>query len=236
MTTSTSTVQATKPALIVRELPADLKPERRAQTVGFGALSNIELMQLVYSFKAMDSAAELINRGGTLTGLHAMSIEDMTQVPGVGPKAALAIKAALELGKRLMTEAVGEKVQVRSPADSANLLMAEMMLLDHEQLRVILLDTKNVVVGIHTLYVGNLNTAVLRVGEVFKEAIRRNCASIIVAHNHPSGDPTPSPEDVRVTEQIVDAGRLLDIELLDHIVIGRNRYVSLRERNLGFNR
>jgi len=189
----------------------------------------------VYSFKALDSAVELVKMGGNLTGLHNISLEDMQQVPGVGVKAALAIKAALELGKRLMAESVPNNAQVRSPADIANLLMSEMMLLDHEELRVALLDTKNTVIAVHTLYVGNLNTAVVRVGEVFKEAIRRNACSIIIIHNHPSGDPTPSPEDVRVTEQVVEAGRLLDIDVLDHLIIGRNRYVSLKERGLGFN-
>jgi len=233
MTTTTSQTQ--KPALVVRELPAELKPENRAQNMGFSALSTIELMQLVYSFKALDSAVELVKMGGNLTGLHNLSLEDMQQVPGVGVKAALAIKAALELGKRLMAESVPNNAQVRSPADIANLLMSEMMLLDHEELRVALLDTKNTVIAVHTLYVGNLNTAVVRVGEVFKEAIRRNACSIIIIHNHPSGDPTPSPEDVRVTEQVVEAGRLLDIDVLDHLIIGRNRYVSLKERGLGFN-
>ena len=223
-----------KPALIVRELPDDLKPENRAHNVGFGALSDIELMQLVYSFKALDSAVELINRAGSLDGLHAMSLEDMQQVPGVGPKAALAIKAALELGRRMLTISPSARPQVRSPQDVANLLMAEMMMLDHEELRVVLLDTKNNVLGVKLVYSGSLNTAVVRVGEVFREAIRRNVASIIVVHNHPSGDPTPSPEDVRVTEMLVEAGKLLDIAVLDHVVIGRNRYVSLKERNLGF--
>lgn len=232
--TSATQINTFKPAMIVRELPDDLKPENRAHNVGFGALSDIELMQLVYSFKAMDSAVELINRAGDLDGLHAMSLEDMQQVPGVGPKAALAIKAALELGKRMMTISPSSRPQVRSPQDVANLLMAEMMMLDHEELRVVLLDTKNNVHGVKLVYSGSLNTAVVRVGEVFREAIRRNVASIIVVHNHPSGEPTPSPEDVRVTEMLVDAGKLLDIAVLDHIVIGRNRYVSLKERGLGF--
>ena len=132
-----------------------------------------------------------------------------------------------------MATAPHERPQVRSPADVANLLMLEMGLLEQEHLRAVLLDTKNVVLRVANVYAGNLNTAVVRVGEVFREAIRANCASIIVVHNHPSGDPTPSPEDVRVTEQLVEAGRLLDIDVLDHLVIGRNRYVSLKERGSG---
>jgi DNA repair protein RadC len=112
--------------------------------------------------------------------------------------------------------------------------MLEMGLLEQEHLRTVLLDTKNHVMRVANVYTGSLNTAVVRVGEVFREAIRANCASIIVVHNHPSGDPTPSPEDVQVTEMMVEAGKLLDIEVLDHLVIGRNRYVSLKERGLGF--
>ncbi len=114
-------------------------------------------------------------------------------------------------------------------------LMAEMSFLEQEHLRVMLLNTKNQVLGISQVYIGNVNTSVVRAAEVFRPAIRQNCPSIIVVHNHPSGDPTPSPEDVAVTQQLVEAGKLLDIEMLDHIVIGSgNRFVSREERGLGF--
>jgi DNA repair protein RadC len=112
--------------------------------------------------------------------------------------------------------------------------MSEMALLEQEHLRVMLLDTKNRVLETPTVYIGSLNTSLIRVGELFREAIRANCASLIVLHNHPSGDPTPSPEDVAVTRQIVEAGQLLDVEVLDHLIIGRQRFVSLKERGLGF--
>ena len=112
--------------------------------------------------------------------------------------------------------------------------MTEKGLLEQEQLRVILLDTKNRLLATPTIDEGSLNTSLIRVGELFREAIRTNCASLIVLHNHPSGDPTPSPEDVAVTRQIVDAGKLLDVDVLDHLVIGRQRFVSLKERGLGF--
>ncbi len=149
----------------------------------------------------------------------------------MGEAKATQLKAALELGRRLAVVSPQSRPQVRSPADVANLLMLEMSLLEQEHLRAILLDTKNNLLRVATVYTGSLNTAVVRVGEVFREAIRANCASIIVVHNHPSGDPTPSPEDVRVTEMlVVEAGKLLDVAVLDHVVIGRNRYVSLKER------
>ena len=124
--------------------------------------------------------------------------------------------------------------QIRCPADLAALLMVDMCRLDQEELRVVCLDTKNQVQTIHTVYVGSLNSAIIGVGEVFKEALKLNSAAIIVVHNHPSGDPIPSPEDVAVTRQIVQTGELLDIECLDHLVIGQGRWVSLRERGLGW--
>jgi DNA repair protein RadC len=114
------------------------------------------------------------------------------------------------------------------------MLQIEMSLLEQEHLRVVLLNTKNHVVGSPTVYKGSLNSSQIRVGEVFRDAVRENCASIIIVHNHPSGDPTPSPEDVRVTRDLVSAGKLLDIDVLDHLVIGRGRYVSLRQKKLGF--
>jgi DNA repair protein RadC len=123
---------------------------------------------------------------------------------------------------------------VTTPADAANLLMSEMTFLEQEHLRVVLLDTRNRVLATPTIYVGSLNTSVIRIGELFRQAIRNNAAALIVAHNHPSGDPAPSPEDIHVTRKLVEAGKLLDIEILDHIVIGRQKFVSLKERGLGF--
>jgi len=144
------------------------------------------------------------------------------------------VNAALELGRRLALAQPDERPLVHSPADVAGLLMSEMGLLDQEQLRVVLLNNRNAVLASPIVYQGNVNTSVIRLAELFREAVRHNAVAIIVAHNHPSGDPTPSPEDVRVTEQLVAAGKTLDIEVLDHLVIGQQRYVSLKEQRLGF--
>jgi DNA repair protein RadC len=124
--------------------------------------------------------------------------------------------------------------QIKRPSDIAGWLMVELGHLDQEELRTVLLDTKNRVIDMVTVYRGSLNASMIRVGEIYKAALRRNSAALIVAHNHPSSDPTPSPEDVLVTRQIVEAGKLLDVECLDHLVIGQGRWVSLRERGLGF--
>ena len=154
--------------------------------------------------------------------------------PEKGEAKAAAIKAAIELGRRLSLEAPEERPAIHSPADVAALVQYEMSALEQEHFRVMLLNTRNQVLDIVELYQGSLNSSMIRVGEVFKSAVRRNAASVIVIHNHPSGDPTPSPDDTAVTKSIVSAGRLLDIDVLDHIIIGQKRFVSMKERGLGF--
>ncbi len=221
--------------LTIRELPRSDRPRHRLEYLGTSALSLRELLALLVGGNdGLAVADNILRRANTLSEIARLGFCDLVQIPGVGPTTAARLKAAFELSCRLQRDQFDERSQIRSPADVANLLMLEMGLLDHEQLRIVLLDTKNKVVDVTTLYQGSLNTAVVRIGEVFKEALRRNVAAIVVVHNHPSGDPTPSPEDVRVTQKIVQAGELLNIDVLDHLVIGKNRYVSLKERGLGF--
>ncbi len=175
----------------------------------------------------------LVERGGW-PGLLRTDYADLCRRHGIGEAKAAALKAALEIGRRLLLIEYEQRFQIKSPSDVAQLLMLEMSHLDQEQLRTVLLDTKNRVQAIPTVYVGSLNSSLIRVGEIFKEALKRNSAALIVVHNHPSGDPTPSPDDVLVTREIVLAGNLLDVEVLDHLVIGQGRFVSMRERGLGF--
>lgn len=146
------------------------------------------------------------------------------------------LRAALELGRRMLTEPLQERPLVRSPSDVADLLIPEMGGLEHEEMRVVLLNTKNRILGMPLVYQGSVNTTVIRVAELFRDAVRQNASALIVAHNHPSGDPTPSPEDIAVTTEIVKSGKLLDIDVLDHLVIGAPpmRFTSLKERGLGF--
>ena len=224
---------------MIKDLPVGERPRERLQHYGAGALSTAELIAIllrsgVAGESVLRLAERLLVRYGGLTGLAQASFAELCQEKGIGPAKVTQIKAALELGRRLLVASPQERPQVRSPADAANLLMMEMSLLAQEQMRVILLDSKNRVLATPTVYQGSLNTSLIRVAELFREAVRENCAAIIVVHNHPSGDPTPSPEDVRVTEQIAAAGKLLDIEVLDHLIIGQQRYVSLKERGLGF--
>ena len=138
------------------------------------------------------------------------------------------------MGRRLTLESPEERPAINSPADAAALVQYEMSALEQEHLRVILLDRRNRVLESVEVYKGSVNSSQVRVGEVFKEAIRKNASAVIVIHNHPSGDPTPSPDDVAVTRAIVQAGKLLDVEVLDHLIIGQGKWISLKERGLGF--
>lgn len=179
-------------------------------------------------------AQVLLSDFGDLRGLARANLTELQATRGIGEVKAARIKASLEFGRRLVSTMPEELPRIASPAEAANLLMADMMHLEQEHLRLILLDTRNRVLHSPTVYVGSLNTSVIRVGELYREALRHNAAAFIVVHNHPSGDPSPSPQDVNVTRQIVEAGNLLDIVVLDHIIIGNGRYVSLKEKGLGF--
>jgi DNA repair protein RadC len=161
---------------------------------------------------------------------------ELEAIKGVGPVKAIELRAALALGRRLATLQPAERPVVRSPRDVFNLVQSEMAQLESEHLHVLLLNTKNQVLAQREVYRGTLNSSTVRVGELFRDAVREQCASVIIVHNHPSGDPAPSPEDVRVTAEAVKAGQLLDIEVLDHVIVGEgpDRYVSLKERGLGF--
>lgn len=226
---------------MIRDMAEHDRPRERLMQVGAGAVSSAELLAIILRTgsggeNVLRLAERLLTQFGSIPGLARASVHELMTVKGIGAAKAVEIKAALEIGRRLMASAPEERPRVTSPADAANLLMSEMMFLEQEHLRLILLDTRNRVLGTPTIYVGSLNTSVIRIGELFRAAIKANAAAFIVAHNHPSGDPSPSPEDVNVTRQIVAAGKLLDIDLLDHVVIGHQRYVSLKERGLGFDR
>ncbi len=215
-------------------------PQDRLEQLGAGALSGAELIALVLNKvgpgqDALQLASDVIARFGGLPGLARTTAAELTQVKGMTRLKAAQLKAAIELGQRTASTAPDERPQITCPADAARILMPEMCMLEQEHLRVMLLDTRNRVIGVVDLYKGSLNTSMVRVCEIFREAIRRNCAAVILAHNHPSQDPLPSQEDQALTVECVQAGKLLDIDVLDHLVIGGpNRWVSLKERGLGF--
>ena len=223
----------------IRDLPTTERPRERLHHYGASSLSLAELLAIVLrtgvaSESVLHLAARLQARVGGLVGLARASYAELCAEHGMGPAKAAQLQAALELGRRLMATQPEERPTIRSPEDVANLLLGEMSFLEQEELRVVLLNTKNQVMAIPRVYKGSVNTSLIRIGELFREAVRQNCPALVVVHNHPSGDPTPSADDVRVTEQMVEAGKLLEIEVLDHLVLGHQRYVSLKERGLGF--
>jgi DNA repair protein RadC len=230
--------------LLIRDLPTAERPRERLARYGPEQLTTAELLAIIWrtgsSGRERESAVTIASRALAefhgLAGLARASLTELERIKGVGPVKAIELRAALELGRRYATMQPEERPVVRRPADVYTLLHSEMASLEREHLRVVLLNSKNHVLAVREIYRGTLTSSSVRVAELFREAIRENCASLIIVHNHPSGDPTPSPEDVRVTAEAVKAGQLLDIEVLDHIIIGngRDRYISLKERGLGF--
>jgi DNA repair protein RadC len=215
----------TKPTSIprrlrLRELPISETPRARIRDVGPAALSDAELLAIllrsgVVGANALDLARQLLTDHGGWAGLLRADYRDLCRKHGIGEAKAAALKSALEIGRRLLLTEYAQRFQIKSPTDAAQLLMLEMSHLDQEHMRTVLLDTKSRVQAISTVYIGSLNASLVRVGELFKAALKWNSAALIVVHNHPSGDPTPSPEDVLVTRAIVEAGKLLDIDVLD---------------------
>lgn len=223
----------------IMDLDEAERPRERLAKLGPQALSNAELLAILLRVgvpgeNAVQVGQRLLQDLDGLPGLHRAALEEVCSQHGIGPAKAAQIKAAIELGRRLAVQTPEERPAIHSPAEAAELVRYEMGALEQEHLRVMLLDTRNRVLDTVEVYIGSLNSSQVRVGELFKPAIRRGAAAVIVVHNHPSGDPTPSPDDVAVTRAIVQAGKLLDIDVLDHLVIGRGRFVSLKERGLGF--
>jgi DNA repair protein RadC len=223
----------------IRDLPATDRPRERLRDAGAGALSNQELLAILLrtgqaNESALAIASRLLGKFEGLVGLARSSFAELCAEHGLGEAKAAQLHAALELGRRVVAAQPEERAMIRFPGDVANLLLGEMGLLDQEHLRVLLLNTRNQVLATHEVYHGNVNTAVVRIGELFREALRQNAPCIILVHNHPSGDPTPSSEDVSMTRQAIEAGELLDIEVLDHIVIAHGKFVSMKETKVAF--
>ena len=228
-----------KPTYRIMDLEQNDRPRERLARLGPEALTNAELIAIllrvgVEGENAVQVGQRLLNKYGGIRGLHRVDFAEFVREHGIGEAKASSLKAAIELGRRLTLEAPEERPSINSPADAASLVQYEMQALEKEHLRVIILDTRNHVIEIHGAFQGSVNTSVVRVAEVFTQAVRRNATSIIVVHNHPSGDPSPSPEDIAITKRIVEAGKLMEIEVLDHLIIGQGRYVSMKERGLGF--
>ncbi|MBI2777584.1 MAG: DNA repair protein RadC [Chloroflexi bacterium] len=225
----------------IRELPAAERPRERLELRGASGLSSAELVGLLWGSgsrgrSAVDLAEEAIARFDGLTGLARASGLELEAIPGVGSAKAAQLQAAFELGRRLLADWPAARWTVRSPRDVADRLVLQMGRLEREELRVVVLNTKNVVLRVALAYQGNVSASLVRVGELFRDAVRLTASGVILVHNHPSGDPTPSPDDLHLTAEALAAGRLLDIAVLDHLVIGHDAYVSMRDRGIAFDR
>ena len=228
-------------ARAIREIPAEERPRERLAARGAAGLTTAELIALVWGsgargLGAVDLAEEALARHDGLAGLARASDLELIDLPGVGTAKAAQLTASFELGRRLLADWPSGRWTIRSPHDVADRLILQMGRLEREELRVVLLNTKNVVQKVVTVYQGNVSSSLVRVGELFRDAVRINASGVILVHNHPSGDPTPSPDDLHLTAAALAAGRLLDIQLLDHLVIGHDVYVSLRDRGVAFDR
>lgn len=228
----------TKP-LMLKDLPNDERPREKLLTRGVQSLSNAELLAILLRTgtkedSVMRVAEKLLSEYHTngLASIANLSPLDFSKIKGIGVVKAITVIAAIELGKRLATNPTNERYVIRSPKDVADYMMARLRYENKEYFISMLLNTKNHVLASPIVSVGSLNASIVHPREIFREAIHYAAASIILIHNHPSGDPSPSKEDLFVTEKLIKAGNLMDIAVLDHVIIGDNTYISLKENGI----
>lgn len=222
----------------IKDLPLSERPREKLYSHGVEALSNAELLAILIRTghkedTAIDVARRILSmddRG--IAFLADTTIQELTEIKGIGNCKAAQILAAIEIGKRLNKIGTHDRVKITSPGILADLMMDEMRYLNKEHFKIAILDTKNQILTIENISVGTLNASIVHPRDVFKIAIKRNANSIILIHNHPSGDTSPSNEDINITNRLIDAGNLIGIKVLDHIIIGDNKYLSFKEKNL----
>ncbi|MDQ0882926.1 DNA repair protein RadC [Peribacillus sp. V2I11] len=221
--------------MLIRDYPKEERPRERFLQDGPQSLSNQELLALLLRTGSREESvlqlsSRLINSFKGLRLLKEASVEELTMIKGIGEAKAIQILASVELGRRISNLNDQDRYVIRSPEDGANYCMEEMRFLSQEHFVCLYLNTKNQVLQKTTVFIGSLNASIVHPREVFKEAFKRSAASIICLHNHPSGDPSPSREDIEVTKRLVECGKIIGIEVLDHIIIGEHKYVSLKEK------
>ncbi|MFY9114507.1 MAG: DNA repair protein RadC [Dethiobacteria bacterium] len=222
---------------MIRDLPDEERPREKLLQSGPGALSNAELIAVILRTgnrqeSAVHLAERLISKAGGLRYLPDLSLEELQAIKGIGPAKAVQIKAALELGRRVSTSFYDYEAAITSPRHVADLFMEELRYRKKEYFKLLLLNTKNRIISREEISVGSLNASIVHPREAFITPLKKSAASVILVHNHPSGDPTPSQEDLAVTQRLVDSGKLLGIEVKDHIIIGDGCYLSFKEKGL----
>lgn len=221
----------------IKELPRDERPREKLIKYGAEQLSNSELLALIIrtgskNRTAIQLARNILGTAGGLSSLDDLSIDEMKNLKGVGRAKGTQIRAFVELSKRFLAAEGPAKININNPRDVANLIMPELRFAPQEIFKSVLLDVKNQVIAVRDISRGSLTSSPAHPREVFREAVRKSSAAVILAHNHPSGIPEPSEEDIQLTVKIFEAGELLGIELLDHIVIGDGNFISMKEQDL----
>lgn len=226
-----------KYSVTIKDLPTDERPRERLVKYGPDVLSNAELLAIILrvgsvEYSAIGLAEHILATFNGLKGIATSSVEELSTVKGLGTAKAAQILAMVELGKRLAASVSEGRRAIRCPQDAADLLMPELRDAPQEHFKAVLLNTKGEVLKIRDVTIGTLNSSVVIPRDLFRIAVANNSASVIVAHNHPSGDPAPSRDDINVTKRLVEAGEIVGIEVLDHIIVGDGRWISLKERGL----
>lgn len=226
-----------KTRVLVRDVPVEERPRERLMQLGSAGLSNAELLAILLRTgsngqSVIGLAEQLLSRFGGLRSLMEAEIQELIQIPGMGPAKAIQLQAAFEVGRRIARLSRQPAATIRSPQDVADLLMDRLRFEKKEHFLVIHLDTKNQVIGEEVASIGSLDSSIVHPREIFKSALKKSSASIICVHNHPSGDPTPSREDILVTKRLAEVGQIMGIEVLDHVIIGEQRFVSMKEKDL----
>lgn len=223
--------------LSIKEIPQNDRPRERLLKYGAEVLSDSELLAIMLrtgtkNLNAVLLSQKILGGRGGLRFLEESSVQELSSISGIGNAKASIIKAAIELGKRLRSSDINDKIEIKSPKDISDILMESMRYLKKEHFKVVFLNIKNIVIDISNLSIGTLNSSIVHPREVFYDAIKKTAYSMIICHNHPSGDPTPSSEDINTTRRLVEVGKLVGIEILDHLIIGDGVYISFKEEKL----
>lgn len=225
----------TTSSIMIKDVPKEDRPRERLLKLGANHLSNQELLAILLGSGTREESVMALSHRVLmhfegLKLLHDATIEELTAIKGIGTAKGLLMLSAIELGRRMAQYKPNDRYIIRSPEDGADYVMEEMRALHQEHFVVLFLNTKNQIIHQQTIFIGSLNASIVHPREVYREAVKRSAASIICAHNHPSGDPAPSQEDIHVTRRLVESGKMIGIEVLDHLVIGDRKYVSLKEK------
>ncbi|WP_121439175.1 RadC family protein [Salisediminibacterium halotolerans] len=220
---------------MIKDVPKSERPRERMLNSGPDGCTNQDLLAILLGSgskteSVLQLAARILQTFDGLKRMKEATIHELMEIHGIGEAKAVQLRAALELGKRIQAVPSEDRYVIRSPEDASNYVMNDMRHLSQEHFVVMYLNTKNEIIHYQTIFIGSLNSSIVHPREIFKEAFRYSAASMICAHNHPSGDTAPSPEDIDVTKRLVKAGRTIGIEVLDHLIIGDNRYCSLKDK------